>query len=212
MREYWAAELGRTTAYDRKELIWRLASPSVVPGRLHFGDPRSVEIDGGSAWGPGVVVWYHPVTIIDRDGRRHAWLLVTVQEKPGQSERMADLLPQANAGTLQATISKTSTIGAVRAVERYFQSLKAGRLKQVAALLAPQSGMVPDSALASASKVQFHGGTLNRVGRVVFCELTFSADVQYLSNATRPSGPNTYFFTVSNLNGPWQILSEGSGP
>ena len=212
MRQYWQAELGLTRTYDRKVLLWRLAGASVVPGRIRFSDPRSVEIGGGSAWGAGVVIWYHPVTVVARDGSKSSWLLVTVQEKPGQSEQMVDLLPQGQASRMRSRLPPAVSDPAVKLVEDYFRLLEKHDATQAAALLAPQSGMVPDQALQAATRVKFHGGTLDRVGRAAFYEFAFSAEVQYQSDPARQSGLNDYFFTVSNLNGPWQILAEGSGP
>lgn len=206
MRQYWEAELGLTTTYDRHELMWRQANRRVYPGQRKFGNPRIVEIGGGSAWAPvwDVGIWYHPVTIIGHDGGRHYWILVTIQEKPGQNEQMADLIPRSTS-TLSAKVPATAT--AVRVVMQYLHAIKGGNwgLALAKALLAPQSRMEPDTALMTSSTVRFRGGTVSNVGKASFDELDFTAD-------SRLSGINDYFFTVSNLNGPWQILSEGSGP
>ena len=211
MRQYWQAELGLRKTYDRR-LIWRLASPSVRPGRIKFGSPRSVVVGGGSAWGPGVDIWWHPVTVTARDGRKAQWVLVTVQEWPGESERLADLLPLARLPSLHSQVHETARPAAAKVVERYFEDLVAGRVAAAKSLMAPQSGGSPDLALRTATQVHFEGGTVDRVGRASFYDLCFGADVRYPEGAPRRSGGNTYFFAVSNLNGPWQILSEGSGP
>jgi hypothetical protein len=212
MRQYWEAELGLTKKFNRKTLVWRLATSNVLPGHLQLGHPRTVKIESGSGWGPGVVIWYHPVTLVMRSGSNQHWLLVTVQERPGQSERMADLLPQSRAATLQRKVSATSDIAAAKIVRRYFVAIERGRVADARALMASQGGKSPDTGLKTAKNVEYRGGTVARVGRAVFYDLAFSANVRYPQGSPRTSGPNTYFFVVSNLNGPWQILSEGSGP
>ncbi len=212
MRQYWKAELGLTEGFNRKTLIWRLATSNVLPGHLKLGHPRTVKVESGGGWGPGVVIWYRPVTLVMRSGSKQHWLLVTVQERPGQSEQMADLLQQARAATLQHEVSATSATAAAQIVRRYFQAIERGRIASARALMAGQGGKSPDTGLKTAKNVQFHGGTVARVGRALFYDLAFSADVRYPQGTPRTSGRNTYFFVVSNLNGPWQILSEGSGP
>jgi hypothetical protein len=212
MRQYWEAELGLTHAFDRPRLIWRLATLNVLPGHLNLGHPRTVKVAGGSGWGPGVVIWYHPVTLVSRLGAQQHWLLVTVQERSGQSEQMADLRPASEAAKLQGKVSASSAIPAAQVVRRYFQAIKQGRIADARALMAVQSGREPDTELKTAQNVVFGGGTVDRVGRALFYDLAFGADVQYPEGSSRVSGQNTYFFVVSNLNGPWQILSEGSGP
>jgi len=212
MRQYWQAELGLTKAFNRHDLIWRLAAPRALPGRLDFGHPRAVQVEAGSGWAPGVVIWSHAVTVVSRSGAQQPWVLVTVQEVPGQSEQVADLVPQSEAGKLHSAVSASAAIPAAEVVQRYVRAIQQGRVADARALMAAQSGQAPDTALKTAKNVAFHGGWVDRVGKALFYDLSFSADVQYPQPGPRVSGPNTYFFVVSNLNGPWQILSEGSGP